>query len=378
MASVSCRWVPAAAWNAGRRDVELLRVLRAVVPSFSHGMSVDDLQVKQLMGGMTNTVLHCSRRGVENATQNVLLRIDGCGTDSLFDRSTGIMAQRVLGALGLAPRILGEFQNGRVEQFLTGSTLTSACLRDQHVSKTIAAALARAHVEATLAIAKPDSHPLMDRLRSWYGLASAACGTRCPRTGVNMHRVGSAFAELEAQLKTVASPLVFAHCDLQHGNLMVEDSDGENKIFLIDYEYALPQCPRGFDLANHFSEWGYDFNAMVAHNHQVEHLPTQLQKEMFCENYLMAQDGRVGWSPTVAEVQSLVAEADAYMPVVNLHWGLWGLFQASQNESSDFDYAAYGAQRINHFFRLLEKPVNLRNATVDVFARKSPPDLVCH
>lgn len=282
------------------------------------------------------------------------------------------MAQRVLGALGLVPRILGEFENGRVEQFLKASTLTSANLRETDISKAIASVLARTHVESTPAIAKPDSQPLMDRLKSWYFLATASCGGQCARTGVDIHKIGFALNELEAQLKAVHSPLVFAHGDLQHGNIMMEKGPDEPKIFLIDYEYSLPQCPRGFDLANHFCEWGYDFNKMAdSHHQQVENLPTQLQKETFCESYLMAQDGRSGWRPTRVEVLRLVAEADAYIPVSNLHWGLWGLVQATRNDCSNFNYGAYGAQRINIFLEHF-RPRVAEQVTRQVFIGEQP------
>jgi len=353
---VSCKWVPSVGWNLARRNVELLRVLRAAVPSFAHGMSADDLKVKQMTGGMTNTVLRCSKMDEETQTaKHVLLRIDGRGTDCLFDRSTGVVAQRVLGALGLVPRILGEFDNGRVEQFLSAATLTSANLRETNVSKAIASILARTHVESTPAIAKPDAQPLMDRLKSWYYQAVTSCGARCARTGIDIQNLGFALTELEAQLQAVHSPLVFAHGDLQHGNIMMENCAEGPKIFLIDYEYSLPQCPRGFDLANHFCEWGYNFDQNAnTHHQQVEHLPHQSQKETFCESYLIAQDGRPGWRPTQAEVLSLVNEAEAYMPVANLHWGLWGLVQATRNDCSDFDYGAYGAQRITSFLRQFE------------------------
>jgi len=329
--SVSCRWVPAAGWNVARRNVELLRVLRTAVPSFAHGMSADDLQVKQMTGGMTNTVLRCSGPGVDNeATKHVLLRIDGRGTDCLFDRSTGVVAQRVLSVLGLVPRILGEFKNGRVEEFLSASTLTSENLRETDISKAVASTLARTHVESTPAISKPDSQPLMDRLKSWYFTAVTSCGDLCAAQGIDMQNLGFALKKLEAPLEAMRSPLVFAHGDLQHGNIMMENGPCGPKIFLIDY----------------------DFDKVAdAHHQQVENLPTQSQKETFCESYLIAQDGRPGWHPTRAQVLSLVAEADAYAPVSNLHWGLWGLVQAARNDCSNFDYGAYGAQRINSFLR---------------------------
>jgi thiamine kinase-like enzyme len=228
-------------------------------------------------------------------------------------------------------------------------------------------------------MAKPDSQPLMDRLKSWYFMAVRACGDQCAEKGIDIQNLGLALKELEARLEAVQSPLVFAHGDLQHGNIMMEKGCSGPKIFLIDYEYSLPQCPRGFDLANHFCEWGYDFNAEAdSHNQQVENLPSQSQKETFCESYLIAQDGRLGWHPTRAEVLSLVAEADAYIPVSNLHWGLWGLVQATRNDCSEFDYGAYGAQRINSFLRECTPTVAAPKASLVSIGVRPQPDFVFH
>lgn len=62
------------------------------------------------------------------------------------------------------------------------------------------------------------------------------------------------------------SPVVFAHNDLQEGNILIrpEYETPDDKLALIDFEYCSYNY-RGFDLANHFCEWSYNYN--------VEHYP---------------------------------------------------------------------------------------------------------
>ena len=68
--------------------------------------------------------------------------------------------------------------------------------------------------------------------------------------------------EVEWLLRTVAglgSPVVFSHNDINTGNILVkEDSECSDPVVLIDYEFSSYNY-RGFDLANHFNEWMYDY-----------------------------------------------------------------------------------------------------------------------
>jgi choline/ethanolamine kinase len=59
----------------------------------------------------------------------------------------------------------------------------------------------------------------------------------------------------------VNSPVVFSHNDLQEGNILIrpEYETPDDKLVLIDFEYCSYNY-RGFDLANHFCEWSYNYN----------------------------------------------------------------------------------------------------------------------
>lgn len=56
----------------------------------------------------------------------------------------------------------------------------------------------------------------------------------------------------------IQSPVVFAHNDMQEGNILLRTSPGKiaDRISLIDFEYCSYNY-RGYDLANHFCEWMY-------------------------------------------------------------------------------------------------------------------------
>ena len=54
---------------------------------------------------------------------------------------------------------------------------------------------------------------------------------------------------------------MFGHNDLQEGNILIErrPQDGAiSRLTFIDFEYCSYNY-RGFDLANHFVEWIYDY-----------------------------------------------------------------------------------------------------------------------
>lgn len=158
--------------------------------------------------------------------------------------------------------------------------------------------------------------------------------------------------------------LVFAHCDLLSGNVIVlpkgeaassglatttttttngTSSSDEQNVTFIDYEYAVPS-PAAFDLANHFAEWGgFDCDFSV--------LPTKSQRREFIAEYIrsyvsLLPDG--GFDARV-EADRLAAEVDVYRGVPGFYWGIWALIQATISEI-DFDYASYAEIRLGEYW----------------------------
>jgi ethanolamine kinase len=160
--------------------------------------------------------------------------------------------------------------------------------------------------------------------------------------------------------------LVFAHCDLLSGNVIVlpssstgtsgidSTSNGTNsakstttaspEVTFIDYEYATPS-PAAFDIANHFAEWGgfdCDFNV----------LPTQAQRRDFIREYATQYFGYQQASADVnieAETEKLFAEVDMFRGIPGFYWGIWALIQATISQI-DFNYADYAEIRLGEYF----------------------------
>lgn len=55
-----------------------------------------------------------------------------------------------------------------------------------------------------------------------------------------------------------------------------------------------------------------------------------------------------GAAGDAAAAALLLRKAQAHLPLVHLKWGLWGLIQ-DQMSDVDFDYLAYGKQRIERY-----------------------------
>lgn len=151
--------------------------------------------------------------------------------------------------------------------------------------------------------------------------------------------------------------MVFAHCDLLSGNVIVlprfcavnGDKTAETTVTFIDYEYATPS-PAAFDIANHFAEWG-GFNC------DFSVLPTRTQRREFIVEYIdsyfdLLEKKRPGTAAAVdraGEVEALLAEVDHFRGVPGFYWGIWALIQATISEI-DFDYASYAETRLGEYY----------------------------
>lgn len=171
-------------------------------------------------------------------------------------------------------------------------------------------------------------------------------------------------AELQAELEWLVKelgdtpgiggrPLVFSHCDLLSGNVIVEPINGKDglsattadsdniTVSLIDYEYATP-APASFDLANHFAEWGgfaCDFTV----------LPTRATRKDFLSHYLESYNSHLQRATTKEDLDHLCNEVDRLRGVPGFYWGIWALIQA-QISQIDFDYADYAEIRFGEYW----------------------------
>lgn len=339
--------------------------------------------IERLSGAMTNLVF--AAEGPPGSPK-VIIRLFGAGS-MLFSRRQERGVFLAASRLGVGPACLLEFGNGRVEAFLPGEPLNAALLREPEVAAAIAGALAEFHVtmlrtlpeaqEATIRGNSPtldDSgtrDTLWDRLRAWADAAAAVAPEAAAAAGVAPSSLLPELDAMQAAVERDWSPpwLVFAHNDLQYGNILRMNGprEGENSgaavvVKLIDFEYSAVG-DAAFDVANHFCEYAADYHGDEAAEGVLDwgRLPTAEQQQAFCSAYVaellrthsdsalaVVVRARCGDDVDAAAAE-LEARAAAFCPLSHLLWGCWGLIQSQTSGVADFDYIGYANQRLKRY-----------------------------
>jgi len=233
--------------------------------------------------------------------------------------------------VGIGPRCLLEFSNGRVEQFIPGDIATAHSMRK--ASAAVAAALTDFHVRLlpgalplvprqmktslseieeegrdVLGASKRyyecgDKNAIWDRLRCWLETALTVAPEESAALGVSGLRSDIDSMERVARREFGPPWLAFCHNDLQSGNIILQPSvhhddggdgtgatskNGQSTILarFIDYEYAT-LGDVAFDVANHWCEYAADYESKVPEALlDWRKLPTVDEMEAFCEAYI--------------------------------------------------------------------------------------------
>ncbi|KAI9096513.1 kinase-like domain-containing protein [Phlyctochytrium arcticum] len=350
-------------------------MLHELLPSsWGHVSDHKSLKLERVSGAMTNCIFFVSGPAESDSAKppKVLLRIYGAAAGNFIKRDREMFWLCKMGSSGVAPKLLAAFENGRFEQYLDSVTLTKDDIRDPETSRQIAVGLFKLHQllqncdgeeEAT---ADPD---LFGKMRRWHKLALRAaqeCKESHPqrylelRNVVNVRTLAAEIDELEEKLLKINSPPVFAHNDLQYGNILRKVKDGS--IVIVDYEYSSINY-RGYDFGNHFCEWAADYHSDASHEMHFDRYPTQAEQDNFLSAYIDAQvEAKEIEKPSEAQRQEILKdmrrEANQFSLCSNLLWGLWGIMQSGET-NIDFDYLGYGSQRFREYFRVKDQYLNL-------------------
>jgi len=324
------------------RRVESSADVRAVcsegIPAW-RGVPQDELEVKELSGGITNSMYCCGRRGDESF--KVVVRV--FGSEGVIDRGRENRIYERLSANEVAPEFLVEFGNGRVEQFFPYRTLKREDLRKPVVFRSVARELAKLHqVEISL---DKDEHGLSDAHDIWTCMdkwCKEASNIKFPgRVPMQVDEFRREIADLkhEVQRRGLGTPVVFCHNDLLAANVLFDDSTA--RVRFIDFEYG-GLNPRGFDIGNHLSEWMGGTEVGIVY---FEDYPSVADQRGFCRCYLEEYLER---APGEDEVAALVFEADLYSLVSHLYWSIWAVCQSAAS-NIDFDYALFAENRLRAY-----------------------------
>ncbi|KAL1843167.1 hypothetical protein VTJ49DRAFT_2917 [Mycothermus thermophilus] len=379
------RYIPLS-YDSTNSDASALRLVFSIRPDWQDADS--KVEFVRFTDGITNTLLKAvnKRPGLskdEVDREAILLRAYGHGTDLIIDRHRETQNHELLMKHGLAPELLARFENGMMYRFIQGTVTQPEDLRKPDIYKAVARRLAQWHAIVpcisgrtghSRKTSRADGTPVTDD-EFQRALDQVAPGKPPPNLWTVMQKWIFALptdteaqrarqAELQQELKRLIAELsqrpglgvnglVFAHCDLLSGNVIVLPQSTEKAadptVAFIDYEYATPS-PAAFDIANHFAEWGgFDCDFSV--------LPTRAQRREFIAEYIDAYfqyleektPGATSQLDKQAEVERMLGEVDLYRGVPGFYWGIWALIQATISEIN-FDYASYAEARLGEYY----------------------------
>ncbi|CAB0016889.1 unnamed protein product [Nesidiocoris tenuis] len=309
-------------------DVDMIESAVRICRGYLHGawkkIGPQDVTVKRLSGGLSNILYHVQLNHPSESTRpkQVLLRLYGqtqC-EGALENLITESVIFTLLSERKIGPKLFGIFPGGRIEEYIPASPLKPEEMSDPQVNPLVAETIAAVH---------------------------------CMNVPINKEPRWIWDTIQRSHLSKVPSPVVFCHNDLQQGNILRHNTCPE-KIVIIDFEYCAYNY-RGFDLANHFIEWTYDYN-------QPKHpyfgafkdrysSPQQMKK--FIEVYLQALFARDTHQSKleVNNVKTIMKEIKHYTLASHLLWGVWAIVQSRVSKIT-FGYCEYAHERLTSYYKL--------------------------
>ncbi|KAI8956375.1 kinase-like protein [Xylaria longipes] len=378
-------------YDSTNDDSSARQLILALRPAWSSPDS--NIEFVRFTDGITNTLLKAVNRrpGLSKEqidSDAILLRAYGHGTDVIIDRHRETQNHESLMKHGLAPTLLARFDNGMMYRYIQGKACQPADLRDPPIYLAVARRIAQWHAtvpcihetssgnngvtndnsrDSTLDVVAPGKPApnVWTVMQKWIRALPTKTEAQRARQSELQKELAWLVEKLSQRPGLGKNGLVFAHCDLLSGNVIIEPKGpgtngashrlGEGQdirqqqpsVNFIDYEYATPS-PAAFDLANHFAEWGgfeCDYNV----------LPTRAQRLEFIREYIhtyfsLEENSEDGENiDEELEAQKLHAEVDMFRGVPGFYWGIWALIQATISHI-DFDYAQYAEVRLGEYW----------------------------
>jgi len=255
---------------------EMRSTAARICRDYLHGVwkhvTSDNIVLKHISGGLSNWVYNVQlpegTAPVRGEPRQVLLRIYGQvhGERAVEGLITESVIFTLLSERRLGPKLHGVFPGGRIEEYIPARPLLTKELADPELSALAAEKMAQVHM-MQVPISKEPTW-LWDTMSKW--LDTAMTTLKNPEDidlrqmdNVNTIRSMGLAQELSwfrSLVKQQKYPVVFCHNDMQEGNILLRQNSRKRELVLIDFEYCSYNY-RGFDIANHFVEWQYDYTA---------------------------------------------------------------------------------------------------------------------
>lgn len=282
---------------------------------------------RRFKSGKTNTIFLCTTDDLK-----VVARIFGKNTSSFINRAQEQTNISYLHTYGLAPRLMGSYDNGYLVDYVPGRELGEEELVRHY--EVIARKIRKWHTIKCFGVPS-----LYKTLLDWYWKAHVHHKELLEKANVYDFIV-------EKERETKNCEVTFCHNDLLASNIITRSdkvflgdlvsseskdttSSGEEigNVDFIDFEYCGVNYA-AYDVANHFAEY-------IGYSRDESKLPTESFKREFIQTYFY--DG-IKVNDKIAE--QFLEDVNKFMPVSHCYWALWGLLR-SEDKERDFDYLGY-------------------------------------
>lgn len=248
------------------------RICRDYLNGAWKGVTPENINLKRISGGLSNWLYNVQLPdGVvptRGEPRHVLLRLYGQvhGERALEGLITESVIFALLSERRLGPKLHGIFPGGRIEEYIPARPLLTKELTDPVLSSMIAEQMGRIHM-MQVPISKEPTW-LWDTMAKWLDTAndildnvdeidSRQLSNVYVLKSMNLKHEIEWFRDIVAREKY---PVVFCHNDMQEGNILLRQGTQKPELVLIDFEYCSYNY-RGFDIANHFIEWQYNYTS---------------------------------------------------------------------------------------------------------------------
>ncbi|XP_034933883.1 choline/ethanolamine kinase isoform X2 [Chelonus insularis] len=338
------------------------RICRDYLTGVWKHVNAENIGLKYISGGLSNWVYNVQlpdgTTPIRNEPRQVLLRIYGQvhGERAMESIITESVIFTLLSERKLGPKLYGVFPGGRIEEYIPARPLLTKELADPEISASIAEKMARLH-KMQVPISKEPTW-LWDTMAKWCNSAEDILKNVDNVNNLQLEYIkairSTNFKDEIVWLNHFVSqhnyPVVFCHNDLQEGNILLHEKNCGRDLVLIDFEYCSYNY-RGFDLANHFIEWRYNYTLKEYPFFYEKKAagPTDEQKLHFIRSYLKTTE-----KSNREEELKLMAEVEVLSLASHLLWTLWSVVNAGHSQIP-FGYWDYAASRLRHYHDLKSK-----------------------
>ncbi|XP_012059021.1 PREDICTED: choline/ethanolamine kinase [Atta cephalotes] len=355
-------------YKMSEKNPEMRETAARICRDYLHGVwkhiTAENIVLKRVSGGLSNWLYNVQLPEgtvpIRGEPRQVLLRLYGQvhGERALEGLITESVIFTLLSERRLGPKLHGVFPGGRIEEYIPARPLITKELADSTLSLLIAEKMGQTHM-MQIPISKEPTW-LWDTINNWFNtttdiLENIVNEDIDSRQLDNISTIKCINFEHEINwLKTIITqqkyPVTFCHNDMQEGNILLLHNTRKPKLVLIDFEYCSYNY-RGFDIANHFAEWQYDYTTSeypFFHERPAAG-PTKEQKLNFIRAYLrtLSKEGSL-------EEERIMMEIRIFSLASHLFWGLWSIVNAKLSQIP-FGYWDYAVCRLKNYMYLKEK-----------------------